>query len=182
MTGTVLLVCRDPAGAAAESGWAQVVRTASDAITVVEVAIDPHPAGAVAALDELADPRLAGAALLVLGIGSAAYPAYRLAARLRTAFRLVVADAADPAVPQADAGTTGFGLPITAIGSGTVRAQSGPAIAAWGRRTTGSFEFRSVPSWRLHPTPFVLGALRHLHEAGLLAGPDDRGDALNLRP
>lgn len=174
MTGPVLLVCRSATPGAEEAPWHLVFERAARAVRVVELT--------AAAADEWPRARRSvDGASVVLGIGDAADAAYRLASRTPTAFRLIVADARVQPSDTRD----GLGVPevpITAISSDPPRAAATGALLGWASRTVGAFEIRTLPPWRVAPDAFVTGCLRHLHEAGLLSGPDDRGDVLALRP
>jgi len=174
VTGPSLLVCRSAAPNVDEAPWHLVLERATRAVRVVRLTANQ-------AEQWPRTPQSGKGASLVLGIGGAAPIAYRLAVRSPLTFRLVVADArSKPSDIPDGAGAPEF--PITAISTAPPRAASTRALAGWATYTTGAFEIRTVPSWRDDTDAFVTACLRHLHEAGLLAGPDDRGDVLALRP
>ena len=182
MTGSTLVVCRDSAGVASEAPWDLVVARAAHAVEVIDLdskTMEPWLNG----------PQSPDATHVVLGIGPGAELAHRLALRLPTTLRLVVADAGAP-VPglgsdgcaDSAAAGTASAIPIAAISSAPPDAPSTVAMTAWRHRTTAVFEIRTLPDWRSRPDAFLLACLRHLHEAGVLAGPDDAGFLLGLRP
>lgn len=113
--------------------------------------------------------------VMVVGVGSAAGEAHRLASWDSSVFHVVLADPV-----AADRPTGSVDIPVTVLSSAPLRTAATDAAAVWRTATSARFEVRTVPATG-DPGEFVYVALRHLHEAGLITGLGDNGDSLGIR-
>lgn len=162
-----LLVCIGSTGL--PERWARVFdasRTVARVGLLLDVAGDPEPE--VPAF-------FASGPVMVVGVGSAAGEAHRLASRDASVLQVILADPI-----TADRPTGSLDVPVTVLSSAPLRSAATDAAAAWRTATSARFELRTVPETD-DSREFVYVALRHLHEAGLITGLGDNGDALGIR-